>query len=156
MQPAPDPAPGAQDLHLTFPADPFAVREALARMLALPPLCTLGPDGRGTAEIVLAEVLNNIAEHAYVDRVGPVAVTIAAGAQGVSCLLVDEGRAMPDNRLPAGRLPASRLPDGQTVELVDLPEGGFGWHLIRSLTRNLTYARVDGQNRVSFLLPRDG
>ena len=139
-----------------FPADPYSVREALAMMLALPPLCTLGPEGRGTAEIVLAEVLNNIAEHAYADRVGLVAVTISPGARGLSCLLVDQGLAMPGNRLPEGLLPPSRQPGGQEVSLDDLPEGGFDWHLIRSLTQDLTYLRSEGENRVSFLLPSDG
>ena len=58
--------------------------------------------------------------------------------------------------MPGGRPPAGRLPDGADCALVDLPEGGFGWHLIRTLTRDLAYVRSGGCNRLSFLLPRNG
>jgi serine/threonine-protein kinase RsbW len=99
------------------------------------------------AELVLAEVLNNVAEHAYGDAGGKVEVSLQHAADGLRCLIVDEGRAM-----PGGQLPVGRLPSGLDVVLADLPEGGFGWHLIRSLSTNLTYARVEGQNRLSFVL----
>jgi serine/threonine-protein kinase RsbW len=52
---------------------------------------------------------------------------------------------MPGGELPQGCLPEAAPPD--------FPEGGFGWHLIRSLTADLTYARSAGQNRLSFLIP---
>ena len=32
----------------------------------------------------------------------------------------------------------------------DLPEGGFGWHLIRSLARDLAYVRRQDLNTFSF------
>jgi serine/threonine-protein kinase RsbW len=96
---------------------------------------------------VLAEVLNNVAEHAYGDAGGRVAVTLTPDPAGVRCLVVDAGRAMPGGQLPEGRLPL-----GPDMALEDLPEGGFGWHLIRSLCADLTYARVGGQNRLSFVL----
>lgn len=99
------------------------------------------------AELVLAEVLNNVVEHAYGEAGGRVEVSLQKGPGGVQCLITDEGRAM-----PGGELPEGRLPGGPEINLSDLPEGGFGWHLIRSLSTDLTYARVDGQNRLSFLL----
>ena len=37
----------------------------------------------------------------------------------------------------------------------DLPEGGFGWFLIRSLTRDLTYLREDGYNMLCFCVDVD-
>jgi serine/threonine-protein kinase RsbW len=52
--------------------------------------------------------------------------------------------------MPGGKLPEGGLPE---VAPPDFPEGGFGWHLIRSLTADLTYARRAGQNRLSFLIP---
>lgn len=147
MQPAPDLDSGAAVTHLAFPASPTAVRDNLARMMAAMPLAGLSDSGRGIAEIVLAEVLNNIAEHAYAGQAGPVTVTLCDTAQGIGCLVVDHGAPMPGGTPPDGTLPP------QTP--ADLPEGGFGWHLIRSLTRDLDYARVAGANRLSFLLPRD-
>jgi serine/threonine-protein kinase RsbW len=150
MQPARDPQARSDGLHLVFPASQVAVRHSLARLMSEPPLRDLSPDRRGTAELVLAEVLNNVAEHAYADGAGPVAVTLTPVAAGICCQVVDQGAAMPAGRLPDGILPAT------DTALADLPEGGFGWHLIRSLTRDLSYARSDGCNRLSFLLPHDG
>ncbi|MES2541291.1 MAG: ATP-binding protein [Pseudomonadota bacterium] len=148
MQPAPEPHGRSDGLHLVFLASPLAVRDNLAQMLAAPPLRDLSPDARGTAELVLAEVLNNIGEHAYPDGPGPVWVTLTAVADGTQCLVVDQGIAMPHERLPVGQLPST------DTALEDLPEGGFGWHLIHSLTHDLTYLRTGGCNRLSFLLPQ--
>jgi serine/threonine-protein kinase RsbW len=151
MQQLPEPEIRPNNLHLVLVADPASVRDGLRRMLTLPPLAGLAPDRRGTAELVLAEVLNNVAEHAYADRSGTVEVTLSSGTCGVSCTIVDHGVAMPGDALPAGRLPV-----GTDIALQDLPEGGFGWHLIRTLTLDLAYARIGGRNQLSFTLPRDG
>jgi serine/threonine-protein kinase RsbW len=151
MRPAPDLDPSVQTLHLVFAADPAAVRAGLARMMKLPPVSGLSDDDRGTAEVVLAEVLNNVAEHAYAGGAGTVAVTLVPVPVGLDCLVVDQGVAMPGNRLLAGKLVA-----GPETPIQDLPEGGFGWHLIRVLTQDLTYAREGGCNRLSFTLPSGG
>lgn len=50
-----------QCLKLDFPSDNFSVRQALGKVLSL----TLSDDEKSVVEIVLAEVLNNIVEHAY-------------------------------------------------------------------------------------------
>jgi serine/threonine-protein kinase RsbW len=151
MQPAPDPDLWAPDLHLVFQADPLSVQRSLRQMLAQAPLAGLSAEDRGMAELVLAEVLNNVAEHAYGDGGGTVAVSLAQDQKGIRCRVVDQGRAMPGTKLPQGRLPG-----GPDTPLEDLPEGGFGWHLIRSLCADLDYARVDGQNLLGFVLPTGG
>jgi serine/threonine-protein kinase RsbW len=151
MRPAPRPKIPVQSLHIVLAANPDAVRDGLARMMALQPLAGLSGDDRGAAELVLAEILNNVAEHAYSDATGTVAVTLLPVPVGLDCLVVDQGVAMPGNRLPAGKLVA-----GPETPIQDLPEGGFGWHLIRVLTQNLTYAREGGCNRLSFTLPSGG
>jgi serine/threonine-protein kinase RsbW len=145
--PAPEHDPGTSSLTLAFQADPASVRRALEHMLSSPPLFYLSGEDRSMAELVLAEVLNNVAEHAYGEAGGKVEVSLQQDPDGLRCLVIDEGRAM-----PGGRLPEGRLPGGSDVDLADLPEGGFGWHLIRSLSTDLTYTRVDGQNRLSFVL----
>lgn len=156
MTPAPDPGRSGASFACVVAADPFAVRAGLARMIAAPPLALLSADQRGTAEVVLAEVLNNIAEHAYAGGPGKIAVSLHHTAAGLRCQVTDEGAAMPGGCLPSGDHPAQRrgspgLPL-QDLPLADLPEGGFGWHLIRRLTQDLHYARVGGQNRLSFLI----
>lgn len=147
MPPRPDQSrhPSGDAPSLVFTADPTAVRAALERLLAAAPVQDLAEDDRGTVALVLAEVLNNVAEHAYAGGCGPVEVDLCATPLGIACRIVDRGLAMPNGTLPDGTLPPS-APD-------DLPEGGFGWHLIRSLTADLTYARSGGQNRLSFLIP---
>ena len=147
----PEPAARAPELRLEFRADPVSVRQSLAQMLDLPPLSGLSDEDRTVAELVLAEVLNNVAEHAYGAGGGRVTVSLSGEPSGIRCRVIDEGRAMPGERLPEGLLPGN---PGNDIE--DLPEGGFGWHLIRSLSVGLTYARDDGQNRLGFLLPHGG
>jgi serine/threonine-protein kinase RsbW len=80
-----------------------------------------------------------------------VAVTLSRQPHGLACLIVDSGVSLPDGVIPAGLLPGMA-----DVALEDLPEGGFGWYLIRSLTRDLAYTRDQGVNRLSFILPDVG
>ncbi len=132
-------------------SDPLAVREALC---ALFERLMLGPmeDGtRDAAQIVLAEALNNIVEHAYAKAPGEIEVTLEISAHGLKCNIVDHGIAMPGGELPAGEL-ADPAPVGVApgVAIDDLPEGGFGWHLIRALSQDLRYRRVGGENLLSF------
>jgi serine/threonine-protein kinase RsbW len=141
----PDTGPPPGSPSLVFTADPDTVRTALARLLAAAPVQDLAEEDRGTVELVLAEVLNNVAEHAYAGGSGPVEVGLCATPLGLACRIVDRGLEMPGGKLPEGGLPDVAPPD--------FPEGGFGWHLIRSLTADLTYARSAGQNRLSFLIP---
>ena len=97
-------------------------------------------------ELVLAEVLNNIVEHAYCDTGhGDIALEAAVHGNTIWCHLTDRGRAM-----PGGKLPPARRYDLDALDILDLPEGGFGWGLIRDLTSSLSYARCGAQNRLSF------
>lgn len=115
-------------------------------------LCHLHDDLCARAELVLAEVFNNIVEHACAGRpAGGATGTISCEMQlasGRLCIVVrDDGQAMPDGDLPPGTLPIL------DVARHDLPEGGFGWHLIRSLTNGLCYLREPCCNRLSFTIP---
>lgn len=148
MLPARDPDQRSEDLHLVFQATPFAIRDSLAQMMRMRPLSDLSEDSRGSAEVVLAEVLNNVAEHAYRGVRGPVAVTLARAPTGIVCLIVDQGAEM-----PGGLLPDVKPPEAVDLLLEDLPEGGFGWQLIRALTHDLAYLRTGGCNRLTFTLP---
>ncbi len=95
---------------------------------------------------MLAEVLNNVAEHAY-GRAGWAGGGGGVGRPGgVRCRVTDRGHPMPGGEPPEGLLPA--------VQPHDLPEGGFGWFLIRELSRDLRYARIGGENVLSFVVPQ--
>lgn len=137
------PAPPIR-IRLQLASDPQAVRDGLRQLLTTTPLCTLSDDLRGTAEIVLAEVLNNIVEHAYAQSAGQIDLTLDYEHPTLSFEVVDSGLAMPSGKLPGGELTA--------IDDADLPEGGFGWFLIRSLTRGLVYHRRMERNTLAFWL----
>ncbi len=131
--------------HVTIPGDPLAVREGLKALFDTIVLRSLPEDGRGTAEIVLAEALNNIVEHAYARHPGDIEITLQLCPNELICRITDTGLPMPNAQLPEGKL--ARLAPSD-----DLPEGGFGWFLIRTLSRDLRYHREDGRNQLSFRL----
>jgi serine/threonine-protein kinase RsbW len=131
---------------VVIPSDPLAVREALCALFDRLMVGTIEDDTRTTAQIVLAEALNNIVEHAYAQTPGDIEVTLEISARGLKCSIVDHGSPMPDGALPDGRV-AVPLP-GMTMD--DLPEGGFGWNLIRTLSQDLSYSRVGGENLLTF------
>ena len=140
--------PERDGVHLVITSDPLAVRAGLANLLASPLLGALNDAARGTAEIVLAEVLNNIVEHAYADISGDILITLCNQPGGVVVDIHDQGHPFPQETLPQGTLPKTCPTNG-------LPEGGFGWFLIRSLVQNLTYRRDKLGNHLSFILPTE-
>lgn len=132
-------------LHLDVDATPIGVRHGLQQIRQTLGHWGLEDDDVGTAEMVLAEVMNNIVEHAYSDR-DDASLHLSAWQWhgGLAVHVVDSGLPMPGGKLPDGH--AKRL----DVDLTDLPEGGFGWALIRELTVDLNYCRSNGKNHLRF------
>ncbi len=96
-------------------------------------------------EIVLAEVMNNVAEHAFRwSPPGEMSVSVMHNDDGIWCEVADRGSAMAESALPLGRSADPEQPREHT------PEGGFGWHLIRELAQNVTYARHSNTNLLHF------
>lgn len=134
------------EIKITITSDELAVREALQQLRAsLAPLA-LDPDELGTIELVLAEVMNNIVEHAYPpgDQPGPITLLCLRRADGLHFEVEDFGRPMPDGATPVGK------PADLNVDFVDLPEGGFGWFLIQDLAKDVMYNRRDTANSLTF------
>lgn len=132
-------------ISLTILSDPLAVRKGLQAMLETPALQSLPADGRGTAEIVLAEALNNIVEHAYAQHSGEIEVKLTLLPGSMACEISDSGLPMPGENLPEGKLKPILPGD-------ELPEGGFGWFLIRTLSQDLHYRRLGSRNLLTFRL----
>ena len=106
----------------------------------------LSAEEMGTIEIVLAEALNNVVEHAYPDEgTGEVALSLRLRNSGLMVEIRDQGRPMPNGRAPIGDHPMSEEDDL-------MPEGGYGWYLIRELVRDLIYDRRDDENILIFRL----
>lgn len=133
---------GAVVLHMQGGA--WAVRDALRRTIAALEPLALDPEETGTIQIVLAEVLNNIIEHAYPTSPegGPVRLALGHRQDGLHVCICDRGHAMPDGKLPVD------MDAAPSVAPEDLPEGGFGWFLIRDLAKDLRYRRVGEENRL--------
>ncbi len=138
-------SPKDRKIHLRFAASEIGVRKALKDVLNGLRFLKLSNEQLGRIELVLAEVLNNVVEHAYADhKNGRVDLQIVPSQGFLFCKVMDQGRPMPNGIMPSGK--RAQL----NCAMNDLPEGGFGWFLIRSLTQNLHYFRQGRENRLSF------
>ncbi len=105
--------------------------------------CDVDEGSRGAIELVLAEVLNNVVEHAFPgEETGEIRLNGRWDGNRVDISVCDGGAPYPGLKLPEGQ--AADL----DVEMEDLPEGGFGWNLIRQLTSSLIYRRQTEQNHL--------
>lgn len=133
--------------NLTFNADPLSVRAALRSAIARF-MRQISEDEAGTLELVLAEVMNNIVEHSYVGReAGEITLSIVRDRRGLSCSISDNGTPLPANHL------LHNIASQPRPEPDNLPEGGFGWFLIRDLAEDLGYSRDGKRNLLAFRLP---
>ncbi|VDS08239.1 hypothetical protein PARHAE_01422 [Paracoccus haematequi] len=135
--------------HRVLQADPNDVRQALKDLRArFAP--QLSADTMGRLELVLAEVMNNVVEHAELALLPDamsrsIHLCVVMHDNGLSCAITDDG-----GRLPADCLLPRNLP---VMDPLDLPEGGFGWCLIQGLTQSLCYYREDQRNCLAFMVP---
>lgn len=140
-----------QNYRLSLWSDPLAVRDAIRKSVQNWHSWGIDLTLCDMAEIVLAEVLNNVVEHAHKDqRYGALVVVCDSDGQSLSFEIRDDGIAMPGGQLPEGR------PQTWGDSLEDLPEGGFGWHLIREMTHDLAYRREAGWNTLTYRMQADG
>ena len=131
-----------------FKSDLFCIRETLAQIMSDIEEIAPQADSVGTMEIVLAEVLNNISEHAYEGAPnGKITAKLEHHKAILTCEIWDKGKAMPHGAAPTGKTAEV------DVDTDALPEGGFGWFLIREMTLDLVYGREAEQNRLRFRLP---
>lgn len=134
-------------LHDGFPGTADGVRTALERLRRELEGLGASDEEAFSAELVVAEALNNVVEHALRDAEDPrFDFCLCQAARGLLVAITDRGHPMPDGMPPLGANP--EIP----AAVEDLPEGGFGWFLIRELARDLTYARRGGENRLTFRL----
>ena len=135
------------DLSVRLKSDNLSIRSALGEVIDALKARSIDPDALGSVEIVLAEALNNVAEHAYEMRGdGNIEISGHVTASGLHFDIIDEGVPMPMDQVPAGN--AANLDVGTE----DMPEGGFGWFLIRQMTEDLSYLRSNGRNHLSLTL----
>lgn len=137
------------DICHPFVSGTVQVREALDQMRKDVRLAGVDAAMCDTAQIILGEVLNNVVEHAYRFAEGePIKLSIWVQDDGLCCEVRDIGVPMPNGVPPAGILSPVDANDRYS-----LPEGGFGWAMVRELTKDLQYFRKDGTNQLVFRIP---
>ena len=133
-------------------SSPLAAREIISQLMVQLRPANLGPDDSSRIELVVAEAVNNIVEHAYPPGApdGPIQLNVKRRDDTLCILITDQGLGMPDGKAPSGR------PQNVKVNVMDLPEGGFGWFLIRDQAQNVEYRRTAWENRLSFEITING
>ena len=132
------------ELRVLYASGRFAVRQVLLSVMDGLSGLGLSDSEKANIELVLAEALNNVAEHAYHGvTAGLVELRVRRFPNHLSFVIMDEGHPMPTGEIP-------RHDATDTWTRGDLPEGGFGWLLLRTLARNFAYKRVDGRNTLAF------
>lgn len=133
------------ELRIILPAKEKSVRHCLDNVKAGLSDMNLRPEEWSSLEITLAEILNNIVEHAYAGRSdGLIELSLTRSHDGLWFSVVDHGAPMPNGEPPLGQRVNIDCP------IADLPEGGFGWFLIRELAHDMVYERIDGRNELRF------
>lgn len=132
-----------------FQAGDMATRGVLEQLTEQLAAVGIGAEDLASLEIILAEALNNVTEHAYAGTTGPIILVLCGCADTYKCRISDRGKPM-----PYGEAPDPDLPDIEPPDI--LPEGGFGWHIIRCLTSELQYCRDGPWNSLTLVVPMSG
>jgi serine/threonine-protein kinase RsbW len=94
-------------------------------------------------ELVLAEALNNVVEHAYLyAEDGEIDILVRLRQDKLDVTITDKGCKFDGP-------PPLKDKDVENMGFEELPEGGFGWNLIRTLTDNVEFEHKDKQNRLT-------
>lgn len=135
-----------------FPADFRWVRRWIQKTTKRLTASGVTGDEVSSVEIVLAEALNNIVEHAYPDtKSGQIHLVVRRRNNSLMFEVSDKGRPMPKGRAPLGNHPMSEFNSHDAM-----PEGGYGWFLIREIVQDLVYDRRDNENILLFRIRVNG
>lgn len=135
-------------LTLELSPDLTSLRPTLDGIRAALPGPPMSAEDWHAVDLVLMETLTNVLRHAA--PATPVHLTLTPDRAGLRVAVEDEGAPMPDGALPAGRLPDPD-PTPETAQ-----DHGYGWFLIRTLARDITYVRTAGRNRLTFRIVGEG
>lgn len=97
-------------------------------------------------ETSVEEMLTNVVKYGYDDSAAHViAVEIIVSRHDVKLILEDDGHPFDPTRQASPDMDRS---------IEDIPIGGLGIHLVRSLTESMEYNRENGRNRVIIRVPK--
>jgi anti-sigma regulatory factor (Ser/Thr protein kinase) len=98
-------------------------------------------------DLVLEEILVNIARYAYDGGAGEVEVAYSTEAGSLLVEVTDQGRSFN---------PLDAAPPDLALGLADRPIGGLGVLLVKQIVGSLSFRRQDGLNTLSFRFPGPG
>jgi serine/threonine-protein kinase RsbW len=140
----------AETFACSFTATELNARSGISQVMMQLRDFDLPEERVGDVQIALAEAVNNVVEHAYSGQAsGDICIKCNLSPQELCIEISDFGSPLPYEELPEG------LPADVTCSFDSLPEGGFGWFLIRELTSDLRYQRQNDSNLLSlcFTIP---
>lgn len=130
---------------IVFTATEGNVRRGLMALTSALSDLALSDEEHSSIELVMAETLNNIVEHAYANTSdGQIELRVARDPKGLAFRVSDRGKPMPGGEPPLGTQVVAGTP------AAEVPEGGFGWFLIRELAYDIAYRRDGCTNIMSF------
>ena len=133
---------------LTLPAGVESVAEFSKFVRAGASGCGIVAEELDKLDLVLEEILMNVARYGYAPAAGTAEVVYRQSGPGkLSVEISDHGR--PYNPLEAD-------PPDLGLGLADRPIGGLGVFLVRTLVGSLAYRYEDGRNILSFEFPGSG
>lgn len=118
------------------------IRQTLQDVSRFLSTCPIPQGQAHDLDLVLAEVMTNIARHGYPGKQGTISLRLDQTPGALECRIADQGASFDPSLL--GCTP----PDP-----VDLREGGYGWFIIRSIARQVRYERMEGENILLFSVP---
>ncbi|EHL99969.1 ATPase/histidine kinase/DNA gyrase B/HSP90 domain protein [Acetobacteraceae bacterium AT-5844] len=133
--------PPALDLRLPPTAE--GIGTMLDRLEAYAEDASLPPALASHLCLICEELAANIAEHATPAGASLIAVTVRPEGAALRVMVEDDGPAFDPLHAPA--------PD-TAAPLEERAIGGLGLHFVRTLAREVCYARADGRNRLSLTL----
>jgi serine/threonine-protein kinase RsbW len=149
----PSPFAGDADgqIELKIPASSQWVRVARLTVAGVASRLHFGIDAVEDIKLAVAEAINNAIQHAPVAQgsAPSVTITLESDENGLWISVADEGR------LHEGLdVPAEAAEEAEPAELHDLPEGGLGLLLIRSLMDEVSYESGSHEDTVVKMFKR--
>ena len=127
---------------LTLPASIQSLGAFLEFARAGAATAGLTPADCDRLDLVLEELLVNVARYGYAPAVGEVELAYAAAPGKLAIQVSDQGRSFN---------PLDRNEPDLTGNLSERPVGGLGLFLVSHLVSSPTYSRESGWNRLSFI-----
>ncbi len=131
---------------LTLPATADSIAAFTEFVRAGADTAGIAPHEFEKLDLVLEEILINVARYAYPPETGLVEVVCSqAGDRKLRVEVIDLGRVFN---------PLDAAPPDLSLGLADHPVGGLGVFLVRSLVDSIAYRREDNRNILSFTFPQ--